>query len=167
MKEIFERRSVRKFLPTPVEDAKIEALLRAGMAAPSAGNQQPWEFYVVRDKRVLQTLSHISPYAGCAAKAPAAIVVCSRDENLRFPAFIGLDLSACVENILIEAVYQGLGAVWLGVTPYKVREANVRRAIMLPQGYTAFAIVSFGYANDNKDGRGGEDRYDASRVHYV
>ena len=47
MNEIFARRSIRKFLPTMVEDEKIEQLLRAGMAAPSAGNQQPWEFYVV------------------------------------------------------------------------------------------------------------------------
>ena len=53
MNEIFTRRSVRKFLPTMVEDEKIELLLRAGMAAPSMGNQQPWEFYVVRDKRVI------------------------------------------------------------------------------------------------------------------
>ena len=53
MNEIFARRSIRKFLPTMVEDEKIEQLLRAGMAAPSAGNQQPWEFYVVRDKRVI------------------------------------------------------------------------------------------------------------------
>ena len=57
MNEIFARRSIRKFLPTMVEDEKIEQLLRAGMAAPSAGNQQPWEFYVVRDKRVIQDLS--------------------------------------------------------------------------------------------------------------
>ena len=93
MNEIFARRSIRKFLPTMVEDEKIEQLLRAGMAAPSAGNQQPWEFYVVRDKRVIQDLSHCSPYAGCAAGASLAIVVCSRDENMRFPAFVNLDRS--------------------------------------------------------------------------
>ena len=64
MNEIFTRRSVRKFLPQPVEEEKIEKMLRAGMAAPSAGNQQPWEFYVVRDKKILQDLSHCSLYAG-------------------------------------------------------------------------------------------------------
>ena len=84
MNEIFARRSIRKFLPTMVEDEKIEQLLRAAMAAPSAGNQQPWEFYVVRDKRVIQDLSHCSPYAGCAAGASLAIVVCSRDETCVF-----------------------------------------------------------------------------------
>ena len=108
MNEIFTRRSVRKFKDTPVEDEKIVALLQAGMAAPSAGNQQPWEFYVVRDKEVLRELSHCSLYAGCAAKAPAAIVVCSRDDKMRFRAFANLDLSACVENILLEAVHLDL-----------------------------------------------------------
>lgn len=117
-----------------VEDEKIEQLLRAAMAAPSAGNQQPWEFYVVRDKRVIQDLSHCSPYAGCAAGASLAIVVCSRDENMRFPAFINLDLSAAVENILLEAVHLDLGAVWLGVAPYKAREVLVRRSLGVPQG---------------------------------
>ena len=90
MNEIFARRSIRKFLPTMVEDEKIEQLLRAAMAAPSAGNQQPWEFYVVRDKRVIQDLSQCSPYAGCANGAALAIVVCSRDEHMRFPAFTTL-----------------------------------------------------------------------------
>ena len=118
-----------------VEDEKIELLLRAGMAAPSMGNQQPWEFYVVRDKRVIQDLSRCSPYAGCAANAPAAIVVCSRDTNQRFPAFVNLDLSACVENILLEAVHLELGAVWIGVSPYKSREVIVRRAVGVPEVY--------------------------------
>ena len=167
MNEIFTRRSVRKFLPQPVEEEKIEKMLRAGMAAPSAGNQQPWEFYVVRDKKILQDLSHCSLYAGCAAKAPAAIVVCSRDDNMRFHAFANLDLSACVENILLEAVCLGLGAVWLGVAPYASRELNVRRAIGIPKGLTAFAVIPVGYAADTVEERAKEDRFDPERIHYV
>lgn len=167
MNEIFTRRSVRKFLPQPVEEEKIEKMLRAGMAAPSAGNQQPWEFYVVRDKKILQDLSHCSLYAGCAAKAPAAIVVCSRDDNMRFRAFANLDLSACVENILLEAVCLGLGAVWLGVAPYASRELNVRRAIGIPKGLTAFAVIPVGYAADTVEERAKEDRFNPDRIHYV
>ena len=137
------------------------------MAAPSAGNQQPCEFYVVRDKKILQDLSHCSLYAGCAAKAPAAIVVCSRDDNMRFRAFANLDLSACVENILLEAVCLGLGAVWLGVAPYASRELNVRRAIGIPKGLTAFAVIPVGYAADTVEERAKEDRFDPDRIHYV
>ena len=57
MKEIFERVSIRKYTDQPVENEKILAILRAAMAAPSAGNQQPWEFYVVRDRSKLEALS--------------------------------------------------------------------------------------------------------------
>ena len=63
MNEIFHRTGIRKYLSKPVEDEKIEKLLRAAMAAPSAGNQQPWEFYVVKDKATLEKLSKTSPYA--------------------------------------------------------------------------------------------------------
>lgn len=167
MNEIFTRRSIRKFLPNIVEDDKIEKLLRAAMAAPSVGNQQPWEFYVVRDHRTIQDLSHCSPYAGCAANAPLNIVVCSRDENMRFPAMVHLDLSAAVENILLEAVTLDLGAVWLGVSPYKAREILVRRALGVPEGLTPFAIVAVGYPQAVEEDRPREDRYDPSRIHYV
>ena len=82
MKEIFHRVSVRKFEDRPVEDEKVEQVLRAAMAAPSAGNQQPWDFYVVTAKEKLQALAQVSPYAGCAAHAPMAIVTAYHEETL-------------------------------------------------------------------------------------
>lgn len=167
MEAIFSRCSVRKFLPAMVEDEKIEKMLRAAMAAPSAGNQQPWEFYVVRDKRVIQDLAHCSPYAGCAAKAPLCIVVCTRDIKQRFPDFVYLDCSAAVENILIEAVHLDLGAVWLGVSPYKAREIRVRRSLGVPEGFTPFAIIAVGYPLNAKASTVKEERFDPSRVHYL
>lgn len=167
MDAIFSRHSVRKFLPSMVEDEKIEKVLHAAMAAPSAGNQQPWEFYVVRDKRVIQDLAHCSPYAGCAANAPLCIVVCTRDTKQRFPDFVYLDCSAAVENMLLEAVHLGLGGVWLGVSPYKAREIRVRRTVGVPEGFTPFAIVALGYPFNQNDSHVVEDRYDSSRVHYL
>ena len=167
MNNIYHRVSIRKYKDCPVEKDKLLQILKAGMQAPNACNQQPWEFYVVRDKRVIQDLSHCSPYAGCAAGASLAIVVCSRDENMRFPAFINLDLSAAVENILLEAVHLDLGAVWLGVAPYKAREVLVRRSLGVPQGLTPFAIVAMGYPQATAEEKPREDRYDPSRVHYV
>ena len=81
MKEIFERVSIRKYTDQPVENEKILAILRAAMAAPSAGNQQPWEFYVVRDRSKLEALSQVSsPYAGCTKTAPVAIVSVYREK---------------------------------------------------------------------------------------
>ncbi|MBO7726123.1 MAG: nitroreductase family protein, partial [Thermoguttaceae bacterium] len=67
MNEIFKRVSIRKFEDRPIEPEKIEAILRAAMAAPSAGNQQPWEFYVVRNREKIAELAKSHEYAGCAA----------------------------------------------------------------------------------------------------
>ena len=63
---IFKRASVRRFTDDPMTDDEVRALLRAGMAAPSGGNQQPWEFYVARDRATLQLLSEASPWMGIA-----------------------------------------------------------------------------------------------------
>ena len=70
MKEIFDRVSVRKYTVQPVEAEKVEKLLRAAMAAPSAGNQQPWEFCVVRNRETLDQLAACSPYAKPLLGAP-------------------------------------------------------------------------------------------------
>ena len=73
MNAIFTRTSVRKFEDRPVEKEKIEKLLQAGFVAPSAGNQQPWEFYVVTKRETIEALAKTSPYAGAAAKAPVVL----------------------------------------------------------------------------------------------
>ena len=74
MNSIFHRISVRKYEDRPVEKEKIMEILRAGMQAPSACNQQPWEFFVVTDKEKIRELSKVTPYTGCAAEAPVVIV---------------------------------------------------------------------------------------------
>ena len=59
MKELFHRTSVRKYLDKQVEDEKVEMMLKGAMAAPSAGNQQPWEFYVVKNKETIENIREI------------------------------------------------------------------------------------------------------------
>jgi nitroreductase len=167
VEEIFKRTSVRSYEDIPVEDEKIEKLLRAAMAAPSDGNQQPWEFYVVRDRRLLEGLAQCSPYANCVRNAPVAIVACYSEKKLRFKSFADIDMSAAVENILLEAVYLGLGAVWLGVSPIRMRMQFVKRLMGIPEELQPFAIIPFGYAKNVKDPRLKEDRFDPTRIHYL
>ena len=69
MNAIFTRTSVRKFEDRPVEKEKIEKVLQAGFVAPSAGNQQPWEFYIVTKRETIEELSRTSPYAVTAANS--------------------------------------------------------------------------------------------------
>ena len=163
MNEIFARRSIRKFLPTMVEDEKIEQLLRAAMAAPSAGNQQPWEFYVVTNKEKLQALSEVSPYAGMTKDAPIAIVAVYR-KNCLLPMYAQIDLSIAMENLWLETVAQGLGGVWLGIAPMEDRMKEVEEILDLPDDLRAFAIFPYGYPAEEKEQ---QNRFEESRIHYV
>ena len=83
MEVIFNRRSIRRYKKQAVEEEKIEKILRAAMQAPSAANQQPWEFIVVRDKDNLKKLSEISAYSKMVAEAPLAIVVLGNEDRMR------------------------------------------------------------------------------------
>ena len=164
MNEIFKRISVRKYEERPVEQEKIEMILRAAMAAPSATNQQPWEFYVVTDPEKIKELAKCSPYAGCAAKAPVVLVPCYRTKGLRCPEFDVIDLAIATENALLEITSQGLGGVWLAVAPVKERMEKVDAALGIGEELHAYALVPFGYPAED---RPQEDRYDESRVHYL
>ena len=163
MKEIFERVSIRKYTDRAVEDEKILAILRAAMAAPSAGNQQPWEFYVVRDRSKLEELSRVSPYAGCAKAAPVAIVSAYR-EKLWAPAYAQIDMSIAMENLWLACREQGLGGVWLGIAPVEDRMRAVEEILGIPEGLRAFSIFPLGYpAEERKQ----QDRFDESRIHLI
>lgn len=163
MNSIFHRVSIRKYEEKPVEQEKIMQMLKAAMAAPSACNQQPWEFYVVTDKNVIERLSEASPYAKCAKDAPLVFVPCYRTEGIA-PDYFEIDLSAAVENLLLEADHLGLGAVWMGIAPDEGRMNAVKEVLDIPEYLRAFALVPCGYPAES---RAQQDRYEESRVHYV
>lgn len=164
MKEIFHRVSVRRFENRAVEGDKIEQILRAAMAAPSAGNQQPWDFYVVTSREKLQALSVVSPYAGCAADAPLAIVAAYRQEGCRFPQYAQIDLAIAMQNLWLAADSLGLGGVWLGVAPDEDRMEKVENILPVAAGQRAFAIFPMGYPAEQKPQ---QDRFRAERIHYI
>ena len=163
MQAIFNRVSIRKFESRPVEREKIMALLRAAMAAPSAGNQQPWEFYVVTDPGTLERLSGVNPYAGCAKNAPAAIVSAYR-EKLWAPVYAQVDMSIAMENLWLACGELGLGGVWLGIAPQEERMRAVEEILGIPEGLRAFAVFPLGYPAES---RTQQDRFDESRIHFL
>ena len=164
MKEIFERISVRKYQDKSVEADKIEQILRAAMAAPSASNQQPWEFYVVTDKEKIRQLSRISPYAACAENAPLIIVPCYRTEGLRWNETVLLDLSAATENMLLEITSLGLGGVWLCAAPLEDRMTKTEAVLEIHDNLRAFAVIAIGYPAES---RKQQMRFDETRIHFV
>ena len=163
MNNIFSRVSIRKYQDRPVEKEKTLAMLRAAMQAPSAANQQPWEFYVVTNKEKLDALSKVHAYAGMTKDAPVAIVAVYRKE-CRLPDYAQIDLSAAMENLWLEADAQGLGGVWIGIAPWEERMKPVEEILNIPDTLRAFAIFPYGYpAEERKQ----QDRFDPSRIHYV
>ena len=163
MNSIFHRVSIRKYTEEPVGKDKIELLMRAAMAAPSAMNQQPWEFYAVTDREVIKDLAACSKYSGFSASAPLMIVPCYR-VAVPAPSFQLIDLSAATENILLEAYELGLGAVWMAVAPDDGRIANVRKVLQIPESLVPFCMIAVGHPAEEKKQ---QDRYDAARVHIV
>lgn len=164
MNAIFERVSIRKYEDRPVEQEKIDRILQAAMVAPSAGNQQPWEYYVVKNREVIQKLAKCSPYSGCAANAPVVIVPCLRTQGLHFPELGEVDLSITTENILLEITELGLGGVWLAVAPFEDRIEKADAALGIGEKLHAFALVPVGYP---AEGHPQQDRYDAGRIHVI
>jgi len=154
LEAIYRRRSIRNYISRPVETEKLEELLRAAMAAPSAVNSQPWEFVVVTGEDTLARLRGALVMG--RYNAPAAIVVCAnpvRARNLAGLLFWTQDCSAAVENMLLAAVGLGLGTVWVGVHPVGPTAALVRSALGIPRSVRVLAVVYAGYPAEDKSAR--------------
>lgn len=149
---IMTRTSIRQYADRPVEKEKIEAMLRAGMAAPTAVNAQPWHFVVINDKGKLAELSAANPRAKMLETAPLAIVVCGDMKKTlegKGREFWIQDCSAATENILLAAHAQGLGAVWTAVYPMEERMQPVSAALKLPETLVPLCTIVIGYPAEN------------------
>ncbi len=158
---IRSRRSIRRYIPDEVKNEDIEGMLEAAMYAPSAGNQRPWEFIVVRNEAMREIMSKTGPDSFHAAKAPVVILVCGDSLHETHKNYWPVDCSAATENILLEATARNLGSVWLGVYPRQERMEYLSHLFQLPEHIHPFAMVCIGYANEKPPARG---FYDPSKV---
>lgn len=142
---IFTRRSIRKFVDTPVEPEKIEMLLKAAMYAPSAVNEQPWRFLVLNDKVLFPSIIKVHPYATMLKTAPLAILLCGDLKLEKVPGNWVLDCSCAAQNILLAAHALGLGAVWAGVYPEEDRIQALATLFTLPENIVPFSLIGVGY----------------------
>ncbi len=159
---IHTRRSIRKYTDDPVEDQVVDEVLRAGMMAPSAGNEQPWHFVILRNPATLQAIARAHPYASMAEHAPVAILVCGDISLDKYDGFWAQDCAAAMQNMLLAIHAFGLGGVWVGIHPRPQRLADIRRAIALPDHIIPFALLPFGYPDEEKPR---ENRFQTARVH--
>lgn len=162
---ILKRRSVRKFKDSAVSRELIDRLLEAAMAAPSACNRRPVDFYVVSNPDKLSELSMCGRFT--RMKSPLAIVVVG---NLHRALPLGMsdywiqDAAAACENILIEATALGLGSCWCGIHPQKRTVEKFSAALGLGPKEIPFAIIKLGYPDESHEPHSG---YDAKRVHFI
>jgi len=163
LEAIHTRRSIREYQDKPVPEAIITKLLAAAMAAPSARNQQPWEFIIITDSDLLQKISAVNPYAQMAAHAPLAILVCGNLNIETSPGYWVVDCAAAVQNLLLCAHALGLGGVWTGTYPNEERMDGYTELFGLPEHILPHTLVVIGYPAEQPPT---EDRFKPSRIHY-
>ena len=156
---IFQRRSIRAYSGEPVSEADVEALLQAGMAAPSASNRKPWHLVAVTDRSTLRALADSHPHGKMLADAGLAIAVCG---DPAISDWWVQDCTAATENILIAVAALGLGGVWLGCGGRPEREQAVRRVLGIPESIGVLSLLSIGHPAEVKEPR---TQYDPARVH--
>ncbi len=165
IENIMTRTSIRQFKAQPVEQDKVDILLKAAMAAPSALNLQPWHFIVINDKETIALLSGKQP-----TNAPLMIAVCGDtdktmlpDGSTKLPDFWVEDVSAATENLLLAAHALGLGAVWTGVYPAMDRTAEVANVLNCPQNIVPLAVVRVGYPDESPEPK---NKYKEENISY-
>ena len=163
MNELFERRSVRSYNSAPVEDCKLELVLKAGNYAPSAMNNQDRAFTAILNKDILNELNaavrsavdqstvariegRLNGVFSFFYNAPALIVV-SHDKNGLYPA---ADCACALENMFIQAKALGLGSCWINQLNSLCDLPAVRAVLTkagVPENHTVFGSCALGYSD--------------------
>ena len=133
------RRSVREFTNEEISDSDIKKIIEAGICAPSARNQQPWEFIVIRDKNILNKLSEkLSPLY---AESKVSIILCMRKNNLKSPTRTPQDMSACMQNMMLEATKLNIGSCWIGTYPDPARMNPLSTILNIPDDKKSKKVI--------------------------
>ncbi len=165
LENIHSRKSVRQYTSEQVSEEAVEKMLRAGMAAPTAVNFQPWRFVVVTERVRLDAMAEVLPYAKMLKQAPLAIVVCGEtvwmggNEN----PYWQQDCAAATQNILLAAEALGLGAVWTGVYPNQDLYPKLHDFLGLPSTVQPFCAIPIGHPAGNEQPK---DKWKPENIHY-
>ena len=165
IENIMTRTSIRQYKDQSVEQEKIDIMLKAAMAAPTAVNLQPWHFIVIDDAKTIGLLAGLQP-----TNAPLMIAVCGDtnkttmpDGKGKLPDFWIQDVSAATENLLLAAHALGLGAVWTAVYPIMERTAEVANVLNCPQNIIPLAVVRIGYPDESPEPK---DKFKEENISY-
>lgn len=173
---IMSRTSIRHFTGEAVPREQLETLLKAGMAAPTAMNSQPWRFVVLTDRDKIAELLGGGPRSGMFTEAGAVIVVCGQTTMMRKPfgqpdapateqpnIFWYEDCIAATENILLAAKALGLGAVWTAGYPAQERIAPLAAALGLPDNVVILSVIPVGIPAEDPAPK---DKWNPDNIHW-
>ena len=163
LEAIRTRRSVRKYKHQSVPKELVRELLAAAMQAPSAGNQQPWHFIVVDDRKLLDQIPAIHPHARMAKGASLGILICGDPRLEKHEGYWIQDCAAATENLLLAAHAKGLGAVWTGVYPREGRVKSFRQLFGAPEEVVPFSFIVMGWPDEPPSF---QNRFSQDRVHH-
>jgi nitroreductase len=150
--DVFEvirtRRSIRRFDDRPVEEEKLTAILEAANAAPSAGNLQAYEIYLVRSPAALARLAGLLPPMKFFAEVPVVLVFCADPErsavkygNRGRTLYAVQDATIACTHAMLAATALGLASVWVGA----FQEKAVAEALAIPDAHRPVAMLPIGY----------------------
>jgi nitroreductase len=162
---IHARKSVRKFTGAPVSKADLDKIIKAGMAAPTAVNMQPWSFVAITERKILDDLSEGLPHAKMLTKAGAAIIVCTEPDKAyeKSKDLAIIDASLAGENILLAIEALGLGGVWTAAYPYEDGMKHVRTVLNIPPEVIPLNVIAIGVpAGRDKP----KDKYRKGKIHW-
>ena len=165
LNNIMTRTSIRQFTDQQIGKDTLENIVKAGMAAPSAMNKQPWAFVVVTEKEVLDSLNVVKPWFNLKT-ATAAIIVCgdlSKAIEGEGAEYWVQDCSAVTENILLATHAYGLGAVWCGVYPVAETVKGVSNVLGLPENIIPLDVITMGYPAESPEPK---DKFNAENIHF-
>jgi len=170
LEAINNRRSIRKFKPTPITKEQTRLLLEAAMLSPSACNTRPWRFIAITNREMLDKIAESHAHARMLAAAPLAIVVvalpATQEGNMNgLPfGFYPQDCGAATQNIMLQAEAMGLGTCWCGVYPKGEKMAALAQLLEIPKGELAFCVIAVGEKDEEPAQRG---KYEEDKVEWV
>jgi len=164
LEAINTRRSIRKFILRDVPDDAVTKILKAGMCAPTSGNQRPWQFIVIRERAMIDRIIEAYPYSKkMLPDVPVTIMVCF-DKNLeKYENRWQMDCANATLSMLLAAHGLGYGGLWLEIYPVDERIPKIQESFGIPESVIPFAVVVIGHAAEQKPQI---DRFDQSKVHY-
>ncbi len=163
LEALFTRRSIRKFNMGEMPDEDLHKILKAAMHAPNSGNQQLWQFVVVRERDQIEKIIESYPYAKMLRDTPVAVIVCMDPEREKWELRWQMDCANATYSILLAAHGLGYGGLWLEIYPIEERIKMIQESFDMPDGVIPLAVVGIGHPAEEKPL---VDRYDESIVHY-